>query len=245
MKTLKRILPILFLVLVVLLLVACKKNKVKNTDDLNNVFTNTVQTYKSAENVQAKITLKSETEEVIDLKYSISGGKITSLATVLTDSEGEVSVYVKDGVCYVARYSSPKEKYTATDAELTKIASTYTIDAYIKKATSIFNKEFFKASSIESSDGGVYKLSCDLAALEVASDTPDDEIIEAEAQIEALKALESISLTLTLKDDLVAKFEGTFVKEGKTSTITIEFISTSTFEVNVPNASDYQTKSNQ
>ena len=195
-------------------------------------------------NVQAKITLKAEAEEVIDVKYSISNGKITSLATVLTDSVGEVSVYVKDGVCYVARYSSPKEKYSATDAELTKIASTYTIDAYIKKATNIFNKEFFKASSITSSDGGVYKLACDLATLEVASDTSDDEILDAEAQIEALKALDSISLTLTLKDDLVAKFEGTFVKEGKTSTITIEFLSTSAFEVNIPNASEYSEKSN-
>ena len=244
MKTLKRILPILFLVFVVLLAAACKKNKIKNTDDLASAFEKTVEAYKNAENVQAKITLKSDTQEVIDVKYSISSGKITSLATVLTDSEGEVSVYVKDGTCYVARYSSPKEKYTATDAELTKIASAYTIDAYIKKATSIFNKEFFKASSIESSSDGVYKLACDLATLDVASDTPDDQIIEAEAQVEVLKALESISLTLTIKDDLVAKFEGTFVKDGKTSTITIEFISTSAFEVSVPNASDYSEKAN-
>lgn len=244
MKTLKRILPIILLVVGVFVFSACKKSKIKSTDDLNSVFTKTVETYKSASSVQAKITLKAETEEVIDVKYTIANGKITSLATVLTDSVGEVSVYVKDGVCYVARYSSPKEKYSPTDEELTKIAATYTIDAYIKKATSIFNKEFFKASSIESSDGGVYKLACDLATLEVASDTPDDEILDAEAQIEALKALDSISLTLTVKDDLVAKFEGTFVKEGKTSTITIEFLSTASFDVNVPNASEYSEKAN-
>ena len=244
MKTLKRILPILLLVLAAFTLSACKKNKTKTTDDLDSIFKNTVETYKGAANVQAKITLKAEAEEVIDVKYSISNGKITSLATVLTDSVGEVSVYVKDGVCYVARYSSPKEKYSPTDEELTKIASTYTIDAYIKKATSIFNKEFFKASSIESSDGVEYKHACDLATLEVASDTPDDEILDAEAQIEALKALDSISLTLTVKDNLVAKFEGTFVKEGKTSTITIEFLSTASFDVNVPNASEYQEKAN-
>ena len=242
MKTLKRILPIILLVVGVFVFSACKKSRIKSTDDLNSVFTKTVETYKSASSVQAKITLKAETEEVIDVKYTIANGKITSLATVLTDSVGEVSVYVKDGVCYVARYSSPKEKYSPTDEELTKIASTYTIDAYIKKATSIFNKEFFKASSIESSDVGVYKLACDLATLEVASDTPDDEILDAEAQIEALKALDSISLTLTVKDDLVAEFEGTFVKEGKTSTITIEFLSTASFDVNVPNASEYSEK---
>ena len=34
------------------------------------------------------------------------------------------------------------------------------------------------------------------------------------------------------------------MKDGKTSTITIEFISTSAFEVSVPNASDYSEKAN-
>ena len=67
----------------------------------------------------------------------------------------------------------------------------------------------------------------------------DDKIIEAEAQIEKLQAMDSVTLTLSLSGDLIASLEGTFVKEGKTNTIKIEFLNTNSFEVSVPNESEY------
>ena len=245
MKTLKRLIPILLVVLAVFSLVGCKKKgKDKSVDELNNALNNTVQEFKASGNVQAKITLTSTDTQTIDVKYSIENNKIKALATVLQDTNGEVSVYVKDGVCYIARYNSVKEKYTATDAELQKIAESYTLDAYIKKALDIFNKEFFKASSAEKLSDSSYKLTCDLASLQVSDDTPDDEILDAEAQIEKLQAMESVTLTLTLSGDAISVLEGTFVKDGKTSTIKIEFLNKDSFTVEVPNQSEYVEKSN-
>ena len=238
MKTLKRIIPILLILLAMFFVVGCKKNKAKSTDELNKALNDTVSTYKAASNVQAKITLTSSSTETIDVKYSIENGKIKALATVLNDENGVVSVYVKDGTCYLSRYNSPKEKYTPSAEELQKIADTYTIDAYIKKALDIFNDQFFKASSAEKT-GDSYKLTCDLLSLQVSDDTPDDKIIEAEAQIEKLQAMDSVTLTLNLSGDLIASLEGTFVKEGKTNTIKIEFLNTNSFEVSVPNESEY------
>ena len=239
MKTLKRIIPILLILLAMFFVVGCKKNKTKSADDLSKALNETVSTYKNASNVQAKITLNSTSTETIDVKYSLENGKIKALATVLTDENGEVSVYVKDGTCYLARYNSPKEKYSASAEELQKIADTYTIDAYIKKALDIFNDQFFKASSTEKTSNSSYKLTCDVFSLQVSDDTPDDKIIEAEAQIEKLQAMDSVSLTLNLNGDLIASLEGTFVKEGKTNTIKIEFLNTNSFEVSVPNESEY------
>ena len=113
---------------------------------------------------------------------------------------------------------------------------------YIKKALDVFNKQFFAASSMTKVADGEYKFTCDLASLAVADDIPDDEVLEAEAQIEKLKAMDSIDLTLKLNGDKVAEFVGTFVKEGKTSTIKIEFLSLDAVTIDVPNASEYTEK---
>ena len=238
----KRFLPVILIIILALFAFGCKKNKTKSADDLSNILNSTNSAYANAENVQAKITLTSDSVQTIDVKYSIANGKIASLATVLTDSEGEVSVYVKDGTCYVARYNSPKEKYAATDIELTTIALSYKLDAYIKKAMDIFNGQFFKASSVEKVSDDTYKLTCDVNSLQVADDVPDEEILEAEAQIEKLKAMDSITLVLVLNGDSVKELEGTFVKEGKTSKIKIEFLGTGSVEVSVPSASEYKDK---
>ena len=239
----KRFLPILLLVFLLAFTFGCKKDgKEKSASDVEASLNATVEEYAKANSVSAKITLTSDSNEVIDVKYNIENGKIKSLATVLTDSVGEVSVYVKDGVCYVARYNAPKEKYSPSDAELTSIASDYTLDKYIKKALDVFNKQFFAASSMTKVADGEYKFTCDLASLAVADDIPDDEVLEAEAQIEKLKAMDSIDLTLKLNGDKVKEFVGTFVKEGKTSTIKIEFLSLDAVTIDVPSASEYTEK---
>ncbi len=239
----KRFLTILLLIIALAFTFGCKKaGKDKTASDIENALNKTVETYKNANSVNAKITLNSDTTEVIEVKYTIENNKIKSLATVLRDDIGEVSVYVKDGTCYVARYNAPKEKYSATDEELTNIAANYTLDKYIKKALDVFNQQFFLASSFNKISDNEYKFTCDLTALVVADDIPDEDIIEAEAQIEKLKAMDSIDLTLTLADDNVSVFNGVFVKEGKTSTIKIEFLSTDASTIEVPNVADYTEK---
>ena len=243
MKT-NKIIITLIMAFMLLFVTGCKKEKdsIKSSNDLNNALNQTIEEYKTAQSVNAKISLISSTTQNISVKYNIENEKISSLATILTDSEGEVSVYVLDGICYISRYNAPKEKYTATDDELKTIADSYKLDAYIEKALEIFNVQFFNVSTCEETGDNVYKLTCDLDLLQVADDIPDDEIIDAEAQVEKLKEMESITLTLTLSDGKVSIFEGTFVKDGATSTIKIEFLGTNASEISVPNASEYTEK---
>lgn len=237
----KKIVSILVLVLA-LLLVGCSQKK-KSSDELYKDLSDKVQEYANATAVEAKITLVSDgVTQTIDVCYEIENSKIKSLATVLTDSDGVASVYVKDGVCYMSRYSSVKQKYQATDEELTKIANNYTLDTYIQKALDIFNKEFFKASSVDAEGKTSFKLTCDLESLQVSDDVSDEDIIAMEEQVEKLKAMESVELVLNYENKALKSLDGTFVKEGKTSTIKIEFISTSAKAVEVPNQSEYQNK---
>ena len=68
----KRFLPILLLVFLLAFTFGCKKGgKEKSASDVEANLNATVEEYAKANSVSAKITLTSDSNEVIDVKYNI------------------------------------------------------------------------------------------------------------------------------------------------------------------------------
>ena len=77
---------------------------------------------------------KSDFQE-IDLEKSdfskTYNNQVEALSAQMTDDNGTVSLYIKDGYEYLSRYSNPKVRQAVTSEETNKIISDYKIDAYI------------------------------------------------------------------------------------------------------------------
>ncbi len=237
----------LFLVIFLMALVACgggnggNKKTEKTVSDLQKCFNDTISEYKEANDVEFKITLVSTNTTEISVKYSIKDNKVESLASIAKDADGEVSVYVKDNVAYMARYNNEKTSMNLASEDATKIASEYRFDAYFNRAAEIFNASFFNASALEKVSDTEYDIICDLTALEVDESLDGEEYLQAQEDIENLMSLSEVSLKLFVDGEKVTKMVGSFAKDGGAkSTITVEFISLDPVTVTVPDASSYK-----
>ena len=208
---------------------------------LQKYFNDTISEYKEADDVEFKITLNSTATTEISVKYSIKNSMIESLASVAKDANGEVSVYVKDGVAYMARYNNEKTSMNLAQEDATKIASEYRFDAYFNRAAEIFNASFFNASALEKVSDTEYDIVCDLTALEVDETLDGEAYLQAQEDIENLMKLSDVSLKLFINGEKVTKMVGSFTAgDGVKSTITVEFISLDPVTVTVPDASSYK-----
>lgn len=242
----KKFLNVLLLVIALCFVVGCgkKESKIDSVSTAKEYYNTTMTEFLNAKDVQAKFTFVTGDEtQTVTVAYSFTEDNVTVLSSVLKDADGEVSVYVKDGKCYLSRYNNTKEYYELTSEEAQEIIDEYSFAAYVSKVKEIFSDSFFANSTIVSSSTTSAELNCDVTSLEIDPNTPEDEVEAAEEELDRIRLMVSVKLSIEVADKKMTKLVGTFVNNSDvTSTVTVEFISTSAPTVEVPNVSEYVAK---
>ena len=233
---------LLVLLLLCLFLVSCgNKDKEKSLDEVKKAFDETVALYGTSNTAQFKFTLQNDDTTTITVKYTLLDNKVKEMSAITVNNNGEVSLFIKDGKAYMARYNSDKTVSDLSDADARTIASDYNFTGFMKRVLEIYSNSFFKASSIESGKDDVYVIVCNLDALEVDDSLDTDALMQQQADIERMQELTSVKLELTLDGNRVTKLVGTYVnKDNKTSVITIELLSLDAPTIEVSDPSSYK-----
>jgi len=227
----KKLLVTIFLFVMALALVACggndngKSEGIKDAASAKAVYDATIDAYKNATGVDCKYTYEDKDgTQNITFQYILEGDKVKELAYVVKNKSGELSVYVKDGVAYMNAYGT-KSKANMTDADNANFKSAYGFEAAMVNVNSLFGVSFFTAATLDSVEGSVAKLSCDLNALAADPQLGEDEYFEMEENIEKLREKKALNVEVTFNGNAMTKFVG-FVTEqdDSTKTFTVEFL---------------------
>lgn len=239
----KKLLLTVFMLVMALALVACGGGKGKAISDVSGakkVYDDTVEEYKNANSVDAKFTYKNGTEtQTITFAYVLDGAIIKQLAYVSNGKNGELSVYVKDGVAYMNAYGV-KTQAQITDEDNANFKENFSFASAMDEVNNLFGYTFFTAASLEDANGETVKLSCDLSKLEANPELGEDEFFDMEENIEKLQAKKALNVEFNYKDGKMTKFVGTVTEQDDSKKVfTIEFNGTNA-SITFPELTGYE-----
>lgn len=250
MKTIKRLMLCLVLLICTFLVVGCDDpddppvggdTDVK-IEDVKDAVAKVFSEYEEAEHAKVQVIIANGSDtSTLDLVYNFEEGKygISSLASIFKDSDGELSCYVEDGKAYMNRYDTSKTVVKVTETESETIAATYGFDAYTRKVKLILGSSFFTHSEIKSFKDDVVEVELNLGTYVVESGDYDDE--ELESICGSLKEKDSVKAYITYKDNAVSGVKVEIVG-STTATLEVKFlgVSTSDIEIEFPDFDDYK-----
>lgn len=252
MKLIKKLLLVLTFVIGGLVLVGCKDDPDKpepddpkvdiKIEDVQQALVKAFKDYEAAEHGKVQVVMKNgEETSTLDLTFNYEEGKysVISLASVLTDNNGELSCYIDDDQAYINRYGQSKTKVKVTETESEAIVNTYGFSAYTHKIKLMFGTSFFKSATISSYTDGVAKIELNIGQYDLASDDYDDE--ELQTIFDSLKEKSSVTAEIKYVDGVVSNVKINLVGSS-TSSIEVKFLGTSTetIEVTFPSFDDYE-----
>lgn len=251
MKTIKRLMLCLVLLICTFLVVGCDDNPDEDNpgnktevkiEDVKAAVAKVFSEYEEAEHAKVQVIIVNGSDtSTLDLVYNFEEGKygISSLASVFKDSDGELSCYVEDGKAYMNRYDTSKTIVKVTETESETIAATYGFDAYTKKIKLMLGSSFFVHSEIKSFKDDVVEVELNLGTYVVESGDYDDE--ELETICGSLKEKDSVKAYITYKDNAVSSVKVEIVG-STTATLEVKFlgVSTSDIEIEFPDFDDYK-----
>ena len=238
MKT--KLLTIISILFLALCLVACGGDEKIDVNTAKAYYNNTIDAYKSAKSVDVKFSYNDNTSnQTVEFKYVLEDNKIKELAYVVTNLNGELSIYVKDDVAYMNAYGT-KSKTAMTDENTATYMEKYTFKNVINEVTNLFGYTFYTGANLVSAGNGKIKLDCDLSLLSADPSLDDDALFDMEENIEKLQAKKSLTVEYEYSDKLLTKLVGVVTEQDdSTKTFTVEFKGTSA-NITFPSFDDYK-----
>lgn len=251
MKLIKKLLLVLTFVIGGLVLVGCKPDNPDGPkpdeptikiEEVQSALLNAFKEYEDAEHgkVQVVMTKGSETS-TLDLVFNYEEGKysVETLASVLKDSNGELSCYIEDGKAYINRYNESKTVVRVTETESEAIVNNYGFSAYTHKVKLMLGTSFFKYAKLTTYKDDVATIELNVGQYNLESDDYDDE--DLQSIFDSLKEKSSVKAYVNYKDNKVTNVKIELVGDV-TSTIEVKFLGTQTSEIAIefPSFEDYK-----
>lgn len=237
----KKVFYISLVLVLCLLLVACGSKGIKDASGAKKAVDATMAEYEGAGAASVKFTFKEgEISETVSMTYKLNAtkDKIEELAYVSSNPNGEVSVYIKDGMAYMNSYGN-KTKKAFSDAENKICLEKYTFKSIRDAFEYLFNDSFYSSSSVASSSKGLVLLDCNIMNLQPNSNLDDDAYFDAEEKFEKLKEKKSLTLEVSYNNDKATKLVGVAIdNDDVQSTMTVEFLGT-VANINYPSFDGY------
>ena len=232
---------ITLLLLLTIVLVACNGDSTKTLDvnGAKELFNSTVDAYGKATSVDVKFSYNdSKGSQTISFQYNLEGNKIKDLAYVVSNLNGELSIYVKDGVAYMNAYGT-KSKSNMTDDDYSIYMDKYTFKSAIEEVSSLFGYTFYTGATLKSATAGKISLDCDLSQLSADPALDDDKLFEMEENLEKLKEKKALTVEYEYSDTITKLVGVVTEQDDSTKTFTVEFNGTSQVTINYPSFADY------
>ncbi|MBQ7276173.1 MAG: hypothetical protein IJS58_02885 [Bacilli bacterium] len=229
------------LLVLTLVLIACDGGS--KTLDLNgakDIYTKTVAAYVDGTSVDVKFSYSdNKGNQTIVFKYNLEGNKIKDLAYVVNNLNGELSIYVKDGVAYMNAYGT-KSTSTMTDSDYATFMEKYTFKSAMEEVNSLFGYTFYTGASVKNAYVGKIELDCDLSKLSADPALDDDKLFEMEENLEKLKEKKALTVEYTY-GDYITKLVGVVTEQDdSTKTFTVEFNANSSVTIDFPSFESYK-----
>lgn len=250
MKLIKKLLLVLTFVIGGMILVGCNKDLPPEPkpqvdiklEDVQRALNKAFKDYEDAEHGKVQVVMKKgEETSTLDLVFNYEEGKysVESLASVLKDSNGELSCYIEDGQAYINRYGQSKTKVKVTETESETIVNNYGFSAYTHMVKLMFGTSFFKSASIASYTDGVAKVELNIGQYDLASDDYDDD--ELQSIFDSLKEKSSVKAEIKYVDGVVSNVKIELVGDV-TSSIEVKFLGTQSSDIAIefPSFDDYE-----
>lgn len=196
--------------------------------------------YGNADNGSFKLITKKGTEEsTVDMTFNYEGGKIGiySLKTILTNINGSISVYVKDGNVYTNRYDQSKTTARLDSAQAEKIANEYNFNQFNEYLVKLLNNSFFASATVESFENNVAKVALNIGTYDISTEEESEVLTTI---FDGIKESNSVTLEVTYAETGVTNIKVTIDKDV-VSTIELQLFGTAQGELPIefPDFSSY------
>ena len=239
-------LVIVFTLLLSLFLVGCTdpqkepEKPSKTVAELKTEVLSALDTYVLADHGTFKlIAVDGDKTSTVDMtfNYDVEKSGILSLKTVLTNANGELSVYVEDDQAYINRYDQAKNVVKMTSKEGEEIANNYCFEVLCESVLVMLNDSFFNALTMESEKDGVVKATLGIGAYDISSEEESEMLTTI---FDGIKEKSSVTLEVTYTEGAVSSVKVVLVGEV-TSSLELQLLGTSTSDIEIafPDFSDY------
>lgn len=213
----------------------------KTIDEVKTEVLGILSTYEKAEHGKFKSTVTNgDSQNIVEItfNYDMSKMGVLSLATIMKNDQGTMSLYVTDDLkVYTNRYEQSKTVSNLTDSQSEAIANEYGFGQFNEYIILMLNNSFFASSEVKSFENNVAKVELNIGEYSIDNEEENDTLINI---FDGIKESESVVLEVTYNEGAVSNIKITINKEG-TSVISLDFLGTSSSEIAIeyPDFSDY------